>query len=54
MWPDHCVVGTKGAEIDKTLRASFGPWRDKMWIVRKVSAWRVHAKAPVSCSPQQL
>ena len=36
MWPEHCVIGTKGAEIDKTLRGSFGPWKDKMRIVRKV------------------
>ena len=36
LWPDHCVQGAKGAEIDKELRRSFEPWKSRMKIVRKV------------------
>lgn len=39
MWPDHCVIGSKGAEIDKGLRGTFEPWKGKMKIVRKVSRY---------------
>ncbi|ORY35669.1 Isochorismatase-like protein [Naematelia encephala] len=35
LWPDHCVIGTKGAEIERELRHSFEPWKNKMKIVRK-------------------
>lgn len=36
LWPDHCIQGTEGTLIDKDLDESFGPWGDKMKIVRKV------------------
>ncbi|ORX41136.1 Isochorismatase-like protein [Kockovaella imperatae] len=35
LWPDHCVIGTKGAEIDQDLRQDFPAWDDRMTIVRK-------------------
>ena len=37
MWPDHCVVGTKGVEIEQTLGAHLEPLKEKMRLVRKVS-----------------
>lgn len=38
LWPDHCVQGTRGAEIDADLRESFEAWKSKgkIKIVRKV------------------
>lgn len=35
LWPDHCVQGSKGAQIDKGLRDTFEPWKDRMKLVRK-------------------
>jgi nicotinamidase len=50
LWPDHCVQGTRGAEIDRGLRRAFEPWKGEMKIVRKVSINRLvslysHARA---------
>jgi hypothetical protein len=43
LWPDHCVIGSKGAEIEETLRTAFKPWKEKMKISRKVgAAWPRH------------
>lgn len=36
LWPDHCVQGTRGAEIDKEIRVHLNRWNDRLKIVRKV------------------
>ena len=38
LWPDHCVQGSEGAQIDKGLRDTFELWKDRMKLVRKVSS----------------
>ncbi|KAK4686488.1 nicotinamidase/pyrazinamidase, partial [Tremellales sp. Uapishka_1] len=35
LWPDHCVQGSKGAEIEKGLRGDLEAWKEKMIVVRK-------------------
>lgn len=36
LWPDHCVQGTEGTEIDPDVKESFEGWEGKKKIVRKV------------------
>ncbi|WWD20574.1 hypothetical protein CI109_105050 [Kwoniella shandongensis] len=35
IWPDHCVQGTRGAEIEKGLRGQLKPWGVRVKVVRK-------------------
>lgn len=37
LWPDHCVVGTDGVEIDAELRPELERLGDSCVLVRKVS-----------------
>lgn len=36
LWPDHCVVGTRGSELDSDLSSSFAPVEGKLKLARKV------------------
>jgi len=38
LWPDHCVIGTRGCELDRDLVSAFEPLTDKLKLARKV--WR--------------
>ncbi|KAK1923002.1 Isochorismatase-like protein [Papiliotrema laurentii] len=35
MWPNHCVVGTEGVQIDREVRGSLDAWKGEKRIVRK-------------------
>ncbi|WVF67964.1 hypothetical protein IAT40_002726 [Kwoniella sp. CBS 6097] len=43
LWPDHCVQGTKGAEIEKGLRSALKPWGERVKVVRKGTHLRLEA-----------
>ncbi|GAA5952738.1 hypothetical protein JCM21900_000422 [Sporobolomyces salmonicolor] len=38
LWPDHCVAGTRGAELEDGVRARLGRWGARGTVLRKVSA----------------
>ncbi|WVQ95524.1 hypothetical protein IAU59_002621 [Kwoniella sp. CBS 9459] len=43
LWPDHCVQGTKGAEIEKGVRGALKPWGERVKVVRKGTHLRLEA-----------
>ncbi|OCF45710.1 hypothetical protein I317_00613 [Kwoniella heveanensis CBS 569] len=43
LWPDHCVQGTKGAEIDLSVRGALEPWGETVKVVRKGTHLRLEA-----------
>lgn len=36
LWPDHCIQGTPGVEIERALSQSLAEWSEKLRIARKV------------------
>jgi hypothetical protein len=36
LWPDHCIQGSSGVEIESSLRKSLDSWKDRLMIARKV------------------
>ncbi|GAA5872482.1 hypothetical protein JCM1840_006074 [Sporobolomyces johnsonii] len=35
LWPDHCVEGTRGAELDEGVRARLGKWGERGTVLPK-------------------
>ncbi|KAL5514029.1 hypothetical protein ACEPAG_2790 [Sanghuangporus baumii] len=53
MWPDHCVQGTHGAEIEQSVLKSLKPWfeSDKGLILQKGTDISIDVYSAFGCAP---
>jgi len=56
LWPDHCVQGSRGAEIESSVSSALQPWigSDKGMIVRKGTFVDADAYSAFASQPDRI